>query len=168
MNWLNDLTIRDARAVLLTCCGSTRWADEMARARPFENETHLIDTADAVWKSLEKSDFLEAFSAHPRIGDKEALKRKFSRDRWAEGEQAGTAQASDAVIDEFAVANRHYEERFGYIFIVCATGKSANEMLLELRVRLDNAPEDELRVAAGEQAKITRLRLQKMLEEHSP
>lgn len=145
---------------LLRCCGSRRWVERMADRRPFSSAQDLYKQAEDAWWSLEPADWLEAFSHHPRIGDKAALRQK-----WAGQEQAGAARAPDAVIDALAAGNAEYEKRFNHIFIVCATGKSAEEMLALLRGRLGNRPEEELRVAAGEQAKITRLRLEKLLKE---
>ena len=163
MKALNDLPAAEAREGFLACCGAARWADAMVAVRPFEDQQALFDEADRIWSGLQREDYLEAFAAHPRIGDAEALRGRFRSDRFAHGEQSGAAGADDAVLAELARANRQYEERFGYIFIVCATGKSAREMLDLLKARLGNRPEDELQVAAEEQAKITRLRLQKLL-----
>ncbi len=166
MNWLNELPSPRAAELLQACCGSKRWVTRMLNARPFDDSSQMMNRAAEIWDGLEASDYLEAFAAHPRIGDKEALRSKFSADRWAGGEQAGASGASGRVLDELAVANQSYQDRFGHIFIVCATGKSADEMLAALRVRLENSPEVELGVAAAEQARITRLRLEKMLAEH--
>jgi 2-oxo-4-hydroxy-4-carboxy-5-ureidoimidazoline decarboxylase len=132
--------------------------------RPFADADALFSAAETVWSSLSPDDWREAFRHHPRIGDKEALRERFQATRdWAASEQAGALGASESVLDALAAGNRDYEERFGYIFIVCATGKSADEMLALLRSRLAHAAEDEIRVAAAEQARITRLRLEKLL-----
>ncbi len=161
---LNALPADDARAAFLRCCGSSRWADAMTARRPFASPADLLQAADDAWGGLDRADYLEAFAAHPRIGDVDSLRRKFfaSTTAWASTEQAGTATAPEDVLRGLAAGNREYEERFGYIFIICATGKSAAEMLATLRSRLVNEPETELRIAAGEQAKITRLRLEKL------
>jgi 2-oxo-4-hydroxy-4-carboxy-5-ureidoimidazoline decarboxylase len=160
---LNALPPDDARATLLRCCGSRRWADAMLAHRPFASSDDLLRAADEVWAGLDRADWLEAFAAHPRIGDLEGLKKKFAATAaWSAGEQAGVAGADEEVLRELAAGNRQYEERFGHIFIVCATGKTAAEMLHLLRDRMPNSPEEELRVAAAEQAKITRLRLEKL------
>ena len=136
----------------------------MAASRPFADQAGLLAAAEERWGGLSKADFLEAFSHHPRIGGKDALRAKFAQTRdWAQGEQAATSAASEEVIEALARGNDEYEKRFGYIFIVCATGKSAGEMLGLLRARLDNDPERELVIAAAEQAKITALRLKKLL-----
>ncbi len=160
----NRLEPQAAIDELMRCCGSLRWATIMASSRPFRSEQDLYDAADRVWESLTSEDWLEAFGHHPRIGDVEGLRSKFATTRaWASNEQAGAAVASDEVLEALAAGNRAYEERFGYIFIVCATGKGADEMLAILRDRLDNDPKTELPVAAREQSKITRLRLEKLL-----
>jgi 5-hydroxyisourate hydrolase / 2-oxo-4-hydroxy-4-carboxy-5-ureidoimidazoline decarboxylase len=133
----------------------------MESRRPYRDIAELLETADRVWWSLTPADWREAFAAHPRIGEKKQDQEDRSR-RWSEEEQSGAAGAREAVLADLAEANRIYEERFGYIFIVCATGKSAEEMLALLRARLKNDPETEVRIAAEEQRKITRLRLEKM------
>lgn len=161
---LNALDEPRAREELARCCGARRWAARMAAGRPFPSKEALAATADSIWAALGPADWREAFARHPRIGDKEALRRKFAATAsWTAGEQAAATTASETVLDALAAGNAEYERRFGHIFIVCATGKSAEEMLALLRARLANAPEAELRVAAGEQAKITRIRLEKLL-----
>jgi 2-oxo-4-hydroxy-4-carboxy-5-ureidoimidazoline decarboxylase len=160
---LNNLSQDEALAALLRCCGSTRWAEAMSARRPFATKDDAFAAASEIEASLERADWLEAFAAHPRIGDVEALRKKFATTAaWCEGEQAGVQHASDDVLNRLASGNKAYEERFGYIFIVCATGKTAEEMLALLETRLHNDPETELPIAAGEQAKITRLRLEKL------
>ena len=169
VDWLNGLTRDEARTALAECCGSREWARRMAAARPFGSRESLLEAADAVWWELAGSDWLEAFRSHPRIGERKAAAGQTERERrWSAGEQAGVGAADDAVRAALAEENRAYEERFGYIYIVCATGRTAGEMLELLRSRLRNAPEDELRVAAAEQARITRIRLEKLLDAHSP
>lgn len=159
----NQLENEQAIEELMRCCGSLRWATIMASSRPFRNEQDLYEAAERVWKSLTREDWLEAFGHHPRIGDVEGLRTKFASTRaWASNEQAGAAVATDEVLAALAEGNRTYEERFGFIFIVCASGKSAEEMLSLLRDRLDNDPKAELPIAAREQSKITRLRLEKL------
>ncbi len=160
---LNAMSPDAARAALLRCCGSRRWANAMTSRRPFASADEAFAAADEIWAGLDRADWLEAFAAHPRIGDLESLRRRFaSTADWASGEQAGVAGAGDDIITSLAEGNRDYEAKFGYIFIVCATGKTAPEMLAILRGRLSNDPSTELRIAAGEQAKITRLRLEKL------
>ncbi|HXU34530.1 MAG TPA: 2-oxo-4-hydroxy-4-carboxy-5-ureidoimidazoline decarboxylase [Thermoanaerobaculia bacterium] len=157
---LNDLSPAEAETGFLSCCGSRTWARRMTEGRPYGDGATLLETADQVWWSLAPEDWGEAFAAHPQIGEKKIEGDDRFR-RWSEQEQAGVASAETALLAELAEANRAYAERFGYIFIVCATGKSAGEMLGLLRSRLGNDPETELRVAAEEQRKITRLRLLK-------
>ena len=135
----------------------------MAAARPFASDEQLLAAAGEIWNRLAPEDCLEAFAAHPRIGDVGALQAKFAATRaWASAEQAGVAAASQDVLQRLLALNREYEWRFGYIFIVCATGKTANEMLAILESRLPNEPLAELRVAAAEQLKITQIRLRKL------
>lgn len=153
---LNALPAADAEEELLACCGSRAWSRRMAAARPFRSEEEMAEEADRVWRGLSESDWLEAFAAHPRIGEKTGTD-------WSRQEQAGTAGASPETLANLADANRDYEERFGHVFIVCASGKNAAEMLRLLESRLGNDPRTELAIAAEEQRKITRLRLQKLL-----
>jgi 2-oxo-4-hydroxy-4-carboxy-5-ureidoimidazoline decarboxylase len=161
---LDAASAEEARADLLRCCGASRWVEAMLARRPFGGEESLLHAADESFASLDDQDWLEAFGHHPRIGDLDSLRAKFAATQaWAAGEQAGAAAASEAVLQALADGNRDYEMRFHHIFIVCATGKGAEEMLALLRQRLPNPPEVELRIAAAEQAKITRLRLSKLI-----
>jgi 2-oxo-4-hydroxy-4-carboxy-5-ureidoimidazoline decarboxylase len=161
---LDALTPEAARAELLRCCGSARWADGMVRRRPFKDKAAALAAADEEWTLTGEKDRLEAFAHHPKIGGKDALRAKFAATSdWARGEQAGAAAADEATLDALARGNAEYEGRFGFIFIVCATGRSAAEMLAMLKARLPNARAAELETAAAEQAKITRLRLEKLL-----
>ncbi|MFP2905705.1 2-oxo-4-hydroxy-4-carboxy-5-ureidoimidazoline decarboxylase [Pyxidicoccus sp. 3LFB2] len=161
---LNKLLASEARAELLRCCGSSRWADGMVRSRPFRDAEHLFAESAWLWKQTGPEDWREAFTHHPRIGDVSQLRAKFaSTASWSSQEQGGVSGADEAVLQGLAEGNAEYERRFGFIFLVCATGKSAAEMLELLRARLDNAPDEELRIAAEEQAKITRIRLEKLL-----
>jgi allantoicase len=161
LDLLNVLPEAAAAARLLACCGSRAWASKVAQERPFREPGDLFREAERAFDQLDRDDWLEAFAAHPRIGE------RFSGDgqssRWSEQEQAGVESASPEFLDELAQANRLYEDRFGHVFLVCATGKSAFEMLNLLSERLGNDRDTELNVAAGEQRKITRLRLEKML-----
>ncbi len=168
LDHLNVLPPEEAVRELLTCCGSREWARRMAAARPFGDEAALLMRADEVWWALEERDWLEAFRSHPRIGEKKADAGQTSREQaWSAGEQAGMGSAAAETQRALARGNREYDERFGFIYIVCATGKTADEMLALLRQRLANDPAAELRVAAGEQSKITRIRLEKLLAAHS-
>ncbi|GHG65140.1 2-oxo-4-hydroxy-4-carboxy-5-ureidoimidazoline decarboxylase [Comamonas sp. JC664] len=161
---LNALLPSEARAELLRCCGSSRWVDGMVRSRPFRDEEHLFSESAWLWKQTGPEDWREAMTHHPRIGDVSQLRAKFaSTASWSSQEQGGVQGADEAVLQGLADGNAEYERRYGFIFLVCATGKSAAEMLELLRERMDNAPDEELRIAAGEQAKITRIRLEKLL-----
>ena len=153
-----------AREALLRCCASPEWVDAMIAARPFGSEARLLQVADDVWWALPREAWFDAFAGHPRIGaDVDALREKFAATQsWSSEEQAGVAQATQATLDALVAGNVAYEKRFGYIFIVCATGKTAAQMLSLLEARLDNHPEAELRVAAEEQRKITHIRLAKI------
>lgn len=162
---LNALGHAEARSAFLSCCGSTRWAEAMTEARPFADEDELTETADRVWQSLSREDWLEAFRSHPKIGERKAARATGSESaRWSEQEQRGARDAEEATLERLARLNRVYEERFGHIFIVCATGRTAAEMLSLLEARLRNDAERELNIAAEEQRRITQLRLKKLLE----
>jgi len=140
----------------------------MIERRPFKDAGHLFAVAEEMWNSLGKQDWREAFSHHPKIGDVNALREKFaSTAAWASGEQSGVKNASEETLRRLAGRNAEYERKFGYIFIVCATGKSAEEMLEVLESRLKHPADQELKIAAAEQAKITRIRLEKLLSEES-
>jgi 2-oxo-4-hydroxy-4-carboxy-5-ureidoimidazoline decarboxylase len=149
---IDTASAADARALLTTACASRAWIDRMLARRPFGSREALLAAARAEWFALAPADWLEAFSHHPKIGERTA-------DRLAATEQAGVNQATKDVLIALAEANRIYEAKFGYIFIVCATGKTAEEMLALLRARLPNDPSTEIRIAAEEQNKITALRL---------
>jgi 2-oxo-4-hydroxy-4-carboxy-5-ureidoimidazoline decarboxylase len=150
---------------LQKCCGSMAWVENMAAQFPVSDAETLLREATAQWSKLTEADWREAFTHHPKIGGNvEALREKFvSTSQWAEGEQASVKQASQATLEALATGNEDYERKFGYIFIVCATGKTAEEMLALLQARLPNNSEAEILIAAGEQDKITRIRLEKLL-----
>lgn len=160
---LNQLPSSVATTSLLRCCGSVRWAATLADSRPIGSIGELRRLAASIWWSLEADDWLEAFSAHPRIGES-PVSAKQEKD-WSQAEQHGARESTDQVSRMLADGNRTYEKRFGFIFLICATGKSATEMLSALEERLENDPLVELRVAAEEQMKITLLRLDKLLAE---
>lgn len=164
---LNSLSPTDAVAELKKCCGSTRWAERMAAERPFEVVAELLESTDRIWWELEPQDWLEAFSHHPKIGEKKAAAPPQSTDaaRWSEQEQGDTRTAREELLDELFALNQAYEERFGFIFIVCATGKTTAEMVALLRERIHNDQDTEVRIAAEEQRRITHLRLRKLLEQ---
>jgi len=153
----------EAAMLLETCCGASAWIHAMVVRRPFGTLHVMLETAGEVWWSLGPDDWREAFDHHPRIGEAAAAVRQDERARaWSSDEQRGTSTASADVRQALAEGNREYERRFGHIYLVCATGRSADDLLATLRARLTNDAGAELRVAAGEQAKITRLRLEKM------
>ncbi len=161
---LNSLEAAEAERELLKCCGSTGWARELAARRPFSATQELLTAADDIWRNLSQRDWLEAFAAHPKIGGQKAAREQDAQAAtWSEQEQSGARDAGVGTLDELAEANRIYEEKFGHIFIVCATGKTAVEMLALLRARLPNDASVELGNAAAEQRQITRLRLEKLL-----
>ena len=163
---LNTISATEAAAELLKCCGSRRWANEMTAGRPFQTVHELLAQADRVWWSLNEADWLEAFRAHPKIGEKKAATTQSAEaQKWSAQEQAGVAQASAQTISQLAARNQEYEDRFGFIFIVCASGKSSEEMLAIINDRIRNDAKTELRIAAEEQRKITRLRLEKLLHQ---
>jgi len=174
---LDALSEPEAIAAFLRCCGSQRWAEAMARGRPYADEPALRAAAERAFAPLSRADWLEAFSHHPRIGDRASLAARFpgtpsewpadfrvQAAGWSASEQGGVRDAGEDVLDGLLRGNREYEARFGHIFIVCATGKSAPEMLALLRERLPNDADGELEIAAAEQRKITAIRLTKLLE----
>lgn len=161
---LNTEPADAARAELLRCCGCARWADAVVAQRPFADAAALLQAADDAWAQTSEPEWREAMTHHPRIGDVSKLREKFAATAtWSSQEQEGVNAAGEELLHALAEGNRAYEERYGFIFLVCATGKRADEMLALLRARMNNAPPDELRIAAGEQAKITRIRLEKLL-----
>jgi 2-oxo-4-hydroxy-4-carboxy-5-ureidoimidazoline decarboxylase len=162
---LDAMPESQAKQVLTACCGASRWVAEMLARRPFKSRAVVLSAADEIWRSLDSDDWQEAFSHHPRIGERQSAKRQSERgSSWAAGEQSEVRRAGDDVRTALPAVNREYEQRFGYIYIVFATGKSAEEMLALARERLRNDPDVELRTAAEEQRKITRLRLDKLLD----
>ena len=152
---LDASTETRAAEMLRACCGASSWVNAMVALRPFRTKVNLNAAAADVWARCSGADWLEAFSHHPRIGDRKA-------EGWAAGEQSGARTAPVTVREELAEVNRAYERKFGHIYIVCATGLTAGEMLDIARRRMDNDPESELRVAAEEQRKIMQLRLDKL------
>lgn len=155
---LNGLSESDLAAVLHRCCGSGRWVEQLRKRAPFDDPDAVHAAADQIWWALEREDWFEAFAAHPRIGASGV------EDRWARAEQSGSQDASADVLVGLARGNVAYEERYGFIFIICASGLGAEEMLGALEARLENSPEEELRTAAAEQAKITRLLLDRLVK----
>jgi allantoicase len=164
---LNATTVEDAKAAFKKCCGSTKWAEAMTARRPFEDVPALMRIGERIWWSLGEADHREAFAAHPKIGHQAPPKSDDpeTTGRWSRDEQKSTASASSSTLEELADVNRAYEQKHGFIFIVCATGRSTEAMLDDCRKRLARSQTDELRTAAEEQAKITRLRLAKLMGE---
>jgi OHCU decarboxylase len=158
LQWLNALPREAAFEEFLSVCSSRRWAESMADSRPFPNVAELQRRAESVWLGLGPHQWLEALAGHPRIGERGGASEEHSR-----REQASVQEASQSVRDAIAAGNRQYEERFGHVFLISAAGRHPQEILDELSRRLDNSPEDELRVAADEHRRITRLRLARML-----
>jgi 2-oxo-4-hydroxy-4-carboxy-5-ureidoimidazoline decarboxylase len=158
----NALDASAAAGTILPCNGSQAWADQLAALRPFATPFDLTCTADIVWRSLPAADQQQAFDSHPRIGERHAKSATAESLALSATEQS-TAQLTTDTEAALAAANRAYEERFGHIFIVCATGKSADEMLAILQRRLSNDPATELREAAEQQRQITQIRLRKWL-----
>jgi 2-oxo-4-hydroxy-4-carboxy-5-ureidoimidazoline decarboxylase len=148
---------------MLACCSARRWAQAMVELRPFSGIEALSLTADQVWGAMEEEDWLEAFAGHPRIGERKTPAAATQSAAWSQQEQSSTATAANQVLSELAAANLLYEQRFGFTYIVCATGKNAEEMLGILRLRLSHDRTSELRDAAEQQRQIMQIRLGKWL-----
>lgn len=147
---------------LTKCCGSTNWVDAMCEDFP-DSKEKLFERAEKVWFELGEKDWLEAFTHHPKIGDLASLEKKFGSTKdFTTNEQSSVNHASMETLKELAEYNQKYEEKFGFIFIVCATGKTADEMLNLIKERINNDYNTEIKIAAGEQNKITKLRLEKI------
>ena len=155
---LNRMPARSAADALKLCCGSRRWAEGVTACRPFLDVADLHRAADATANTLGREDWLEAFRGHPKIGEMKNISG------WSEKEQQGMTSTADDVRRRLVQLNREYQDRFGFIFIICAAGKSGEEMLAQLEERIQNRPEDEMRVASAEQVKIVHLRLNKMID----
>jgi 2-oxo-4-hydroxy-4-carboxy-5-ureidoimidazoline decarboxylase len=161
---LNILPPDQLKQELYKCCGSKTWVEKMLPFFPADDMAELLYDAEDQWYECSPADWLEAFTQHPRIGDLESLKEKyFTTAGLAIGEQHGVTKASQQTLEALAKGNEEYEKKFGFIFIVCATGKSAEEMLQLLQQRLPNSREEEIKIAMDEQNKITQIRLQKLL-----
>ncbi|WDE01358.1 2-oxo-4-hydroxy-4-carboxy-5-ureidoimidazoline decarboxylase [Thalassomonas actiniarum] len=162
---LNLLPESDASHAFMQCCTASTWVKAMVQSRPFADEAALYQAADQHWQGLSESDYLEAFEGHPKIGDVNSLRAKYANTKaLASGEQSAVNVASEQVLNDLAKGNSDYETKFGFIFIVCATGKSAEQMLALLQARLPNERAQELANAAEEQRKIFHLRLDKCLD----
>jgi OHCU decarboxylase len=162
---LNHAAKETAEADFTNCCGSQTWARLMTEARAFADVAELLKQAEQIWLNLESEDWLEAFAAHPKIGARKPVSQQSAQfAEWSNAEQSAAQTAADSLLKELKKANRLYEEKFGFIFIVCATGKSAEEMLDICCRRIRNDADTEIRIAADEQRKITEIRLKKLLE----
>jgi OHCU decarboxylase len=159
---LNEASPDGALERLLACCGSHAWARALVERRPFVDVEALIAASDEVWWSLGPEDWLEAFAAHPRIGEREAGAGQAAA--WSRAEQSGAADAPEETMAALSEGNRRYEERFGHVFLIRAAGRSVGDMLSALTQRMSNEPAAELRVAAAQQAEITRLRLARLVD----
>lgn len=151
-----------ARAAMLACCGAKRWAEAMTAARPIESLAHLSTTANRIWATMNEADWLEAFACHPRIGERKAHSTGQSA-TWSKQEQASATTAAERILAQLAEGNAKYERRFGFTYIVCATGKGAEEMLAILERRLASDRHTELSEAAEQQRQILQIRLLKWL-----
>ena len=162
---VNSWNANRAEAEFLKCCGAQAWARAMAERRPFKDAESMFEDADNVFELLSDEDWMTAFRAHPKIGEQKAGDEQSEAAlRWSAQEQSQAVTAPVGVLQALAAANREYEERFGFIFIVCATGRTADQMLSIIRQRITNPPAAEFRIAAKEQKRITQLRLQKLLD----
>ena len=162
LNEWNAMSAGEAAAAVLPCCGSAAWAEQLAGLRPFASLEELSKASDKVWGGLPERDWQEAFDSHPRIGQGHAKAATAKSLAWSEGEQAA-ANPDDAARAALELGNAAYEAKYGRIFIVCATGKSAAEMLDILKKRMENDAATELREAAEQQRLITQIRLRKWL-----
>ena len=157
---LDEAAAGDARLSLRRCCGSSRWVDGMLARRPFGSMVALLGAARVVWNALDQNDWLEAFADHPQIGERDPAAAPADTREWSRREQAAVAAAEPEIRRALDKGNREYASKFGYIFIICATGRSPESILADLRRRLQNDAATEIQVAAEEQARITALRLQ--------
>jgi OHCU decarboxylase len=153
-----------AFASLMSCCASRRWAHTVATLRPFKDEDALFVAADSIWVQMQEPDWMEAFHAHPRIGERKPAQASAQSKEWSNQEQAAVHDSKAEILAALTASNHRYEELFGFTYIVCATGKSAEEMLAILKVRLANDRQSELQEAAEQQRQITQIRLRKWLQ----
>ncbi len=161
---LNALDLDAATAAFGTCCTSSTWMQGMANSRPFTSVEHAQEAGLDVWSKCNEADFLQAFEGHPKIGDVSSLRKKYANTKGlASNEQSGVNVATEDTLQALTDGNNEYDEKYGFIFIVYATGKSAGEMLELLQARLPNDRATELKNAAIEQSKITALRINKLL-----
>lgn len=164
LDTFNGLDNDAALASLMSCCASHRWALSVATLRPFKDEEALFTIADFIWNKMQEPDWMEAFRAHPRIGERKPAQASAQSKEWSSQEQAAIHSSHAEILAELASENLRYEKQFGFMYIVCATGKSAEEMLAILQTRLANDRHTELREAAEQQRQITQIRLRKWLQ----
>jgi 2-oxo-4-hydroxy-4-carboxy-5-ureidoimidazoline decarboxylase len=161
----NTAPIAEALATIESCCAAKRWAETLVAQRPFGSEEALFTAADQVWATMQEPDWMQAFRAHPRIGERKAVHASAQSSAWSSQEQASVQEDEERYLAALRRAQVRYEEQFGFPFIICATGKSAGEILTILGRRLnDGYPQDELRGAAEQQRQITQIRLRKWLQ----
>jgi OHCU decarboxylase len=163
LSYWNQASASVALDAMIACCGAKRWAESMVKLRPISSVQELSAAADRIWGTMEEGDWIEAFACHPRIGDRTAAHASKQSVAWSQQEQSSTNRAEANVLEELAAGNLLYEQRFGFTYIVCATGKSAEEMLTILNRRLHSDRTAELREAAEQQRQITQIRLGKWL-----
>lgn len=169
LDTLNNLSPIDAQNWFIACCASATWAQNMVNAIPFTDINAVLSSADEHWTSTTENDWLEAFEAHPMIGNVDSLREKFANTKQlASNEQAGAASATEEELVALHRLNHEYKAKFGFIFIICATGLSAKNMLEALQARINNSREEELTIASKEQFKITVLRINKALNNSEP
>ena len=162
---LNRMSSTEAEAALRQCCGSSAWAQKMARARPFGSFEALCAAAERCFDGLSSDDWMQAFASHPRLGQKKSSEQSQTANAWSASEQSGVQAADSGLKDALAELNDRYFDKHGFTFILCATGRSVAEMIDSVRKRLPNSLEEERRIASGEQRKITRLRLERLVSE---
>jgi allantoicase len=161
----NHLSAKDSKRALLDCCGSAKWVERMRKLMPFRSDEEMFAAAESIWSELSRKDWLEAFRHHPRIGAKKAqVKQSPTAQKWSAGEQTAAQQSSAKTAAALTTANKTYAKKFGFVFLICATGKTSEEILRSLEERTGHDPETELRIAAAEQNKITRIRLEKLFK----
>lgn len=164
LSQFNSLSKAQAKEAISACCVAPRWVDAMLAQHPYSSSEQVFSLAQSLWEQLEEDDYLAAFEGHPQIGDISTLQAKFAAtSHKAADEQSGMSKASENTLNEMMAINQAYLEKFGFIFIVCATGKTAEEMLAMIKARITNDRPTELAIAANEQAKITRIRLENLL-----
>jgi 2-oxo-4-hydroxy-4-carboxy-5-ureidoimidazoline decarboxylase len=159
----NAASADEALAAMMACCGARRWAEAMVALRPIAGIEELCDAGDSIWSTMKEADWHEAFACHPRIGERKTIHAPAQSAAWSQEEQSSARRATVRVLAQLAVGNAGYEKRFGFTYIVCATGKSAEEMLAILNRRLANDPATELREAAEQQRQIMQIRLRKWI-----